>query len=168
MANPTTEFVRNLAGAYPRFPMSPETRDLYVRKLMSWNFTPAQWAQALDIITEARAQEQSIPTMGEMLPFLRAVRRAANDHAYGWLLFTLGGRRTAMRVYAQGGEWMELKTVRDGPGEKYRMEHSGRKAEAPQGATQIRVVPDAEARTDDLEDHHGDMAQILNHYGEVA
>ena len=167
MANQTIEFVKNLSGAYPRFPMTAETRDLYVRKLGSWKFSQAQWDQVLIDIMAARENEQSIPALGEIYPHLKSVQQAANDHRYGWITFLLGDERKATRVYNQDGKWMVLAIERDIHGDnRWKVDYTGRKAAVPQGATCIHIVPDDPA-PDDLEDHRGEISQLLNHYGEV-
>ncbi len=163
MANKTVnKFVRRLAAAFPRFPMTADSQELYADKLSAWHLNDKQWERALEVIIQGREGQGDIPSLSDIYGFLRAiVAEPKADSDMGWCLFDYQGVRWSKRVYSESGIWKSIQVIYDSPDHKrWHLQRSGTPFQPPGGATNIRVKPDREER-DRLQDHRADLERAI-------
>ncbi|MFH1236240.1 MAG: hypothetical protein V1685_04880 [Parcubacteria group bacterium] len=157
-----TKFVKQLAAAYPRFPMTPDTQELYGDKLSGWKLTEKQWDRALEVIVQGREGQGDIPSLSDVYGYLRPIlneKQAISDA--GWCSFDHDGVRWAKRVYSEGGVWKSIQVVFDSVDKRrWHLERTGNEFHPPAGATVIRFKPDLEDR-DHIDDHRDDLEGIV-------
>jgi hypothetical protein len=110
------DFVKNLMAAYPKYPTSGDTIELYYNKLSKWNLTLVQWELALESILEHHKDEkgfpnENIPTLTEIYPYLRNSRNATAQSNYGWLSFVSDNKQYSVRVQYVDGKWVNASMI---------------------------------------------------------
>lgn len=96
-------FLEALIAAYSRFPVSPETKTIYLEKLSKWNLKAAQWDFALDHITE-ELKDATLPAIGLVIEFLKAAKTELKTDG-GWLTFMIGRKSQGLRIRNVNGKW---------------------------------------------------------------
>lgn len=171
--DPLVEFISGLAAAYPRFPMSEETKRFWYQGLRGYKLTRADYDAALITIIETRGQptpespagEQSLPTIAEVKRYLRDVqRKAAPADNLAWATWRRAsdGHDFFARLYQENGMWKEFKaiTTLEGDRKVTQYERTGIKWMFPEGAMNQRITPNKE-QYEGAEDHREDIARIV-------
>jgi hypothetical protein len=106
-----------------------ETMTVYRERLSKWYLTAPQWDRTIDILVDQH-RDGSLPSWHEISDAMKHARAQDSTGSYGWCTFDISGRRTAMRVRADGGLWLPV---------------SG---SLPRGASNIAYHPDNPASDD--------------------
>jgi len=162
--SPTAEFVNNLAGAFSKYPVSDDTKEIYLKKLTSWHLTVEQWDQVFDkLIDKANPEERGMPELHEIYPILRAIKSNEAHYDTGWYTFYLDGRRMAIRVINKDGEWVNAPvSVKDPHGNTIVLQkYPFKKPTLPLNAVKVMFTPDKPAK-EDTEDYREAINEIVD------
>lgn len=135
------EFVRLLCASFPRFPISPDTKNIYISKLKRFTLTSDQWNMVLDkIIANRPANQHGIPELHEIYPCISEVEITTGAHpAYGFAYFNHNNHAKVIKVKLVNGRWCSVKTGKTMPDA------------IPGNATDLDIHPDNPAPPDPRE-----------------
>jgi len=144
MANPNAiKFCRDLFSAFSRWPIAPETKDLYQRKLSAWKPTKQEWDNVLDALIQ-KFPEAELPGLQVIYDEIKRAQRQGPSQALGWMYFRLNDIDYAVRLISLHGEWVYAPVeITDASGRKIQLQKNPWKTpQAPEGAINVMYVAD--------------------------
>jgi hypothetical protein len=150
MANlAAAKFLKQLIGAIARFPVSVDTKEIYLAKISKWYLRQDQWDKALDILIQGeRRQDENIPSLSEIYTALKNAQYSNSSVGNGALAtFDLpNGYSGSMRVINYNGVWViaDAMTRDSHGGEVHHQKYIGEAfaLHIPEGAINVQVYPD--------------------------
>lgn len=105
-ANPAAaKFIKNLIGTFSKFPVTPETKEIYLQKLSRYELRQSQWDKTLDLLINRELE--NLPSLHEIYDAIRnAGLQDAEQTNFGWVSFDWRGRPYSIRVINHEGQWL--------------------------------------------------------------
>jgi hypothetical protein len=129
MANQlAVSFCRKVFGAFNRFKIEDETKEIYTEKISRWRLNQNEWDIALDKLIEQH-EDGKLPTISEITSILKSVVTIkSSGEDYGFMYFNIKQNSFAVRLVHRDNVWVSLKT--------------GKFFNPPLDATDVLFVPD--------------------------